>query len=163
MNDFEILISALNLLSTSILGFIAFKLTKRYSQKNQQLNEDVIFHQLFRDFNVRYDSLNNYLDNLKYMEITWQELCNHTSHREYKNAIIDYLNLCAEERFWKEKGRIPKEIWKSWSAGMEYWYQELKPIRDAWEDEKKGNGYQSYYLRKGEFLFESEKFNGEEN
>jgi hypothetical protein len=70
---------------------------------------------------------------------------------EYKNAVIDYFNLCAEEYFWFKKGRIDEKIWKSWQAGMKAWYKH-DSIKRLWKEET-ANGKMSYYLEKEEEFF----------
>lgn len=150
MSEIELAISIFNLISTTILGLVAFFVTKKYSKKSQILNEDIIFHQLFRDFNQRYDGLNESLYNIQKDCKTFSDLkANPVLHKH----LIDYFNLCAEEYYWHKKGRIAIEVWKSWDAGMNDWYSKVPVIREAWDEETQNEGYKSYYIQhKAEFF-----------
>jgi hypothetical protein len=107
--------------------------------------------ELFKEFNKRYDKLNGKL----YFIIESQ-----ISHEEYsltqldKNVLYDFFNLCAEEFFWYKKGRIDPKLWKSWNAGMNFWFSH-QVIKDLWLEEMKSKtGKTSYYLEKNEEFFE---------
>lgn len=139
----ELIVSCLNLIATAILGFLAYKMTKKYSKKSQKLNEDIIFHQLFRDFNERYNKLNNTLNHLELNNYTLEEL---KKDEILYNDVLDYLNLCAEEYFWHKKGRIVGKVWQAWNDGMNYWFNNVSVLRDAWDDEIYKNGSKSYYI-----------------
>lgn len=148
--NIELTVSIFNLIATSILGFTAYKLTKKYSKKNQHLNEDIIFHQLFRDFNERYNKVNNTLNHLELNSYTLEEL---KKDENRYNDVLDFINLCAEEYFWHKKGRIVGKVWDAWNEGMNYWYQNVQMIKEVWDDEIAKNGCKSYYiLTKGEFF-----------
>jgi len=139
----ELFVSFSNLIATSILGLMAFNLTKKYSKKSQKLNEDLTFHQLFRDFNERYNNVNSTLNHLELNSYTLEEL---KRDEHLYNDVLDYLNLCAEEYFWHKKGRIIGIVWEAWEDGMNYWFNNLKVLRDAWDDEINKNGCKSYYI-----------------
>jgi len=142
-----------DLLSTSIIGIVAVIITWRYSHVNKRISNDSIKHQLFTDFNQRYSQLNHRLEEIAVNKMNWEMLRSNRTRRDHRNAVIDYLILCAEERYWFKKERIEPEVWKSWQAGMNYWYGELPALREAWEEEKKQSGKESYYLKEGEDLF----------
>lgn len=139
----ELAISIVNLMATGILSYMAFSLSKKYSKKSQNLNEDAIFHQLFRDFNERYNKVNNTLNHLELNPHSLEEL---KKNEERYNDILDFFNICAEEYFWHKKGRIVGKVWNAWDKGMNYWYNEVPVIKEAWEDEIKKNGCKSYYI-----------------
>lgn len=139
----ELIVSCLNLVATSILGIMAYKLTEKYSKKSQNLNEDTIFHQLFRDFNERYNKVNSTLNHLELNGYTLEEL---KKDEHLYNDVLDYLNLCAEEYFWHKKGRIVGKVWQAWDEGMNYWFNNITVLRDTWDDEINKNGCKSYYI-----------------
>jgi len=100
---------------------------------NHYIEYDNLFKSLFESFNSRYDKLNNQLESIPSEgELT----------KEQKAVLIDYFNLCGEEYFWFGRGRIPKEVWVSWEAGMKH-YLRKPPIRAFYEEEVSGST--SYY------------------
>lgn len=92
-------IGLMALLTTIFLGYL-----------NYQQAHDRLFKDLFREFNVRYDAFN---DDYQYFKKTYLEdvKMNDIKANDIKK-IIDYLNLCTEEHFWFEKGRIEQTAWK---------------------------------------------------
>lgn len=89
-------------------------------------NSDKFFKELFTEFNSRYDKLNNFLNGIK----DDQKLTN-----EERQKIIDYLNLCAEEYMWVQKGWIPAHIWDSWKNGIKL-HQTKLPIKQVFDEER---------------------------
>lgn len=75
------------------------------------IDEDLMFKSLFKEFNERFDLLNENLNNI----VEDKPL---KGEKSSEQIIQDYLNLCAEEYYWYNKGRIPYPVWKSWSAGI---------------------------------------------
>lgn len=146
----ELIVSFSNLIATSILGLMAYKLTKKYSKKSQKLNEDLTFHQLFRDFNERYNNVNSTLNHLELNSYNLEEL---KRDEKLYNDVLDYLNLCAEEFYWHKKGRIKGIVWEAWEDGMNYWFNNLQVLRDTWDDEIKKNGCKSYYIEEKDAFF----------
>lgn len=62
--DWNLVIAILTLLATALVGYFAYNVTKVYSKKSDEHNQDELFHQLFRDFNSRYSEVNFSLQNL---------------------------------------------------------------------------------------------------
>jgi hypothetical protein len=134
-----------------IIGLFTLLSTIYFSYKTKQRENDSFMKELFKEFNKRYDKLNGKL----YFIIESQ-----ISHEEYsltqldKNVLYDFFNLCAEEFFWYKKGRIDPKLWKSWNAGMNFWFSH-QVIKDLWLEEMKSKtGKTSYYLEKNEEFFE---------
>lgn len=50
---------------------------------------------------------------------------------EVMNAVRGYLNLCSEEYYLHDRGRIDHETWEIWSAGMEETFR-LPWLRLTW-------------------------------
>lgn len=152
-----------NLATTIIIGFCgvvvtatAIVFTNKYSDKTDKFNKDMMFHQLFRDFNSRYSQVNFSLQKL--LEKSGDEnytLKDLNNDAELRDKIMDYFNICAEELYWKE--RIPEDVWSAWEIGMNYWYKEIPILRELWKEEVSGDGYKSYYLKEGEQLFSNLK------
>ena len=142
------------LLSTIILGIIGIAITLYYSRHSKKLAHEQMLKQLFTEFNDRYDNLNNYLVEIEKNYPTLELLEKAKNSAELKQKVIDYFSLCAEEFFWyHHKGRIDGIIWKSWNAGMNYWYNDVPAIKDLWELEIKANGKASYYITDGHEFF----------
>ena len=153
--DWNLVIAVLTLIATALIGYFAYNVTKVYSKKSDEHNQDVLFHQLFRDFNARYSdvnfSLQDLLEKSKDENYTLQNLNNDSQLRD---KIMDYFNICAEELYWKKKRRIPDDVWNAWKIGMDSWYNEIPILRELWKEEISGDGYKSYYLNEGENLFQ---------
>lgn len=96
-----------------------------YFVQQHKLAETILFHQLFTNFNARYDAINNKLAVL----IEERELS-----PEQRSTIVDYFNLCAEEYLFYQQGYIPRKVWRSWCRGMA-WYLKRHPYRSVWNDE----------------------------
>lgn len=107
-------------LSTSIfLGYL-----------NYQHAQDRLFKDLFKEFNERYDKFNDHYQRLE-DAYPLDTLVENIDAKDIK-LIVGYLNLCTEEYFWFEKGRIEESAWKSWEAGMETWAM-LPAVRRVFE------------------------------
>lgn len=109
------------LVGAAIAGALGFC----YFVQQQKLAETALFHELFKDFNARYDKLNGRLAAL----LPERELS-----LEQRNIIVDYFNLCAEEYLFYQQGYIPRTVWRSWCRGMA-WYLKRHPFKDVWNDE----------------------------
>ncbi|MGQ0722237.1 MAG: hypothetical protein ACT4PE_11810 [Candidatus Eiseniibacteriota bacterium] len=111
----------------AVLGFC-------YFAQQQKLSETTLFKDLFTEFNRRYDGLNDRL-----VEIDGQADSTKLegTHRQ---TIVDYFNLCAEEYLFFSEGYIHPAAWRSWCAGM-LWYFEREPFRALWAEESKTNSY----------------------
>lgn len=155
----------LNIWSSIILGSFALIITLVYSHKSKNIQNDQMVKELFEKFNERYDKINDSLQKVIEAELKnniininqLSELKIEGHNKSYKQVLIDYFNLCAEEYFWHRKGRIDNEIWKSWKAGMTYWYNKSPLMRNFWQAEKQDNGYVSYYLVNNETDFFNSK------
>ena len=95
----------------SITGAIAALVHFWYSQHNQNTDR---FIGLFRNFNARYDDLNDKLNAL--LSRSGVLLLS----GEDKQLLYDYFNLCAEEYLFFKSGYIDTEVWRSWLQGMRY-------------------------------------------
>src|SRR5690606_31494691 len=87
---------------------------------------------LFHKFNSKYDGLNEKLDEIIHSETALTV--------EQKRVLVDYFNLCAEEYMFYKSGHIDTDVWKSWSAGMRYYYSNSK-IGEFWRQELETNSY----------------------
>jgi hypothetical protein len=111
--------------------------------------------ELFTEFNIRYMEMNDKLQEIHYKYKGKQEIEIVDLSKEYEEKIIEYFNLCAEEYYWKKRVRfspLDKKIWLSWTNGMKYYFK-LPIIQKLWERELNVNGFESYYLKKGNKLF----------
>lgn len=126
--DEKIFFGLLGTIATLYLGHIKLK-----------IENDKLFKELFQDFNSRYDErFNDLINELKYddeREITKTEI----------NILIDYFNLCAEEFLWKEKSRIPNNVWNAWKSGI-IENLKIKQVQELYKKETSStNGRKSFY------------------
>lgn len=124
------------------LGGITLFTTIFIGYLNYQHAQDRLFKDLFKEFNERYEHFNNSYQRIK------EAYDIHVEFADVNNAdkklVIDYLNLCAEEYYWFEKGRIEESAWESWKSGMETWAT-LPIVKVVFRDEV-ATWKTSYYL-----------------
>jgi hypothetical protein len=114
------------------IAVIALSTTLFLGYLNYQHTQDRLFKDLFKEFNERYNALsdqfqhleNDYPPEVKLSEVDKKDL----------KLIINYLNLCAEEYFWFDRGRLDYGAWESWKSGMSTWAK-LPVVRVVFEDE----------------------------
>ena len=120
----------------STTGAIAALIHFLYSQHSQNTER---FIGLFRDFNARYDRLNNRLDTLLVKDGALM-LTN-----EDKQLLYDYFNLCAEEYLYFKSGYIDAEVWLSWLKGMKIFLSN-SDVRRLWQEELNSGSYYGFTL-----------------
>ncbi|MGB7528948.1 hypothetical protein [Sphingobacterium cellulitidis] len=133
----------------AFLGIIGVIITLIFSVANKKLNNQKMEKELFTEFNKRYDELNDSLSLLT-VTMTIEDLYKKPyiiKDKTLYNVVIDYFNLCSEQYYWKEKDRIPKEIWNAWHKGMMYYYNTYPVIQEMWKEETRGDKYKAYYLK----------------
>jgi hypothetical protein len=111
-----------------------------YSKHSQELQ---IFRDLFREFNSRYDVLNERLNEIKDRpegEPLKHEKVNNKSDID---VLYDYFNLCAEEYMYETAGYIDARVWDAWQSGMSYFASDPE-IRALWKHESETQK-KSYY------------------
>jgi len=120
----------------SITGAIAALVHFLYSQHNHNTER---FIGLFRDFNARYDDLNDRLNALLLRDGTL------LLSGEDKQVLYDYFNLCAEEYLFFKSGYIDTEVWRSWLRGMGYFISNPE-VRRLWQKELDSGSYYGFSL-----------------
>jgi hypothetical protein len=112
---------------------------EEYRPLNSQHHQDTqLFVSLFKEFNARYDKLNEKLNAIVRSEsefLTEQD----------QQVLFDYFNLCAEHYLFYKAGYIDEEVWQSWLAGMKY-FARKEAVRSFWEADLKFNSYYSFTL-----------------
>lgn len=93
--------------------------------QKQNLDELRLFHDLFKDFNARYDVIGSRLQRIAE---------GGRAEPEDRTFIGNYFNLCAEEYWWYRAGYIPEDVWQSWCRGMMF-YLERPLFAALWEQE----------------------------
>ena len=123
-----------------LLPFVGGAISLIYIIEKQQLDEALLFKQLFYDFNKRYDDLNEELKKIKddsNIELTETE----------KFLLSDYFNLCGEEYLFYKNGYIYPEVWESWVNGMRI-FLKIEKIKVEWMNEFKTNSYYGLDIEK---------------
>lgn len=115
-------------ITVTILSLIV---TSSFLIQRQKLQETKLFSKLFKDFNNRYDEMNESLVNIR----NKKEL-----DPEDESHLVDYFNLCAEEYLFKKRGYIPSDVWKSWKNGMAF-YMKDDNIKQLWLKERESESY----------------------
>lgn len=142
---------------TLIIGFFTLIIAWWFNHNNLKISKQKMEKELFKEFNERYDTLNDSLElitdqmTIDELKLTNSAIENKTLH----NVVIDYFNLCAEQYYWKDKKRISNKIWLAWNKGMMYYFEKFPVIKELWKDEIKNEKYKSYYLKKDENFFQN--------
>ncbi|OYU13208.1 MAG: hypothetical protein CFE38_02740 [Comamonadaceae bacterium PBBC1] len=110
-----------------------------YFLYSQHIQETKLFIELFKQFNKKYDSLNEALN-----KIANQKQVTVLSQPD-KQFLFDYFNLCAEEYLYYKTGYIDIEVWQSWLKGMNY-FADVRHIRDLWSEELSNGSYYGFTL-----------------
>jgi hypothetical protein len=103
-----------------------------YIIEKQQLDEALLFKDIFSDFNARYDCLNDELNKISNSngKLTDSQIA----------CLNDYFNLCGEEYLYYRIGYIYPEVWKSWVLGMKIYYDQPR-IRERWDCDLTSGSY----------------------
>lgn len=123
-------------LSLSVVGGVAALFHFLYSQHNSHTDR---FVALFRDFNARFDHLNNRLNRIATAPVS------EVLGADDLQTLYDYFNLCAEEYLFYDTGYIDEAVWKAWLRGMAY-FAGKSDIRRVWESELKQDSYYGFNL-----------------
>lgn len=142
------------ILAPVALGLLVWYSTRKYNKTQTSLSNDRLEKELFTEFNKRYDKLNEWLEMVVQFE-NLKQLQEHEKSDLIRYKLNDYFNLCAEEFYWYNKGRINPMIWTSWKKGMDSWYT-YDVIREAWEDEVEKYGRTAFYMGPEDKLFKAE-------
>ena len=87
-----------------------------YFLYRQHLDETKLFKELFVEFNLRYDVLNDHLNVILFGP---SEGLLSASEREH---LFSYFNLCAEEYFFYTAGYVDYQVWAAWYRGMQVFF-----------------------------------------
>jgi len=101
--------------------------------------ETQLFRELFREFNARYDNLNDRLNEI------WNRPADQSLKDTDHGVLCDYFNLCGEEHMYATAGYIDPRVWLAWHNGMRYFAQDPE-ILDFWNRELKQNSYYGFTL-----------------
>lgn len=119
---------------TTQIAVIALSTTLFLGYLNYQHTQDRLFKDLFKEFNERYNALSDQFQQLEEKYTCDVKLTDLAEEKEDLKIIISYLNLCAEEYFWFDRGRLDIGAWESWRSGMSTWAK-LPVVRVVFEDE----------------------------
>ena len=142
------------IIASSIIGLCGLIITHMHNKKNTKLANHKMQKELFTEFNMRYDKLNNDLNYIcSTSNLFFENFDMGEDTKRLEGAINDFFNLCAEEYYWYSKKRIPKRVWKCWEKGMNDIYNKSEIIQKKWDDECENEGYVSYYIDKKDAFF----------
>lgn len=103
-----------------------------YFVQKQKLDELQLFERLFRCFNERYEAMNERLRRAIADPAT--------DEAEFRNALDDYFNLCAEEYLFFSEGRVLPRVWRAWCRGMMVYLANGR-VRQYWDAEAMTGSY----------------------
>jgi hypothetical protein len=112
---------------------VATFLSLIYFIQKQKLEELMLFRELFKEFNARYDSMNEKLAKI----VVRQE--NVVSAQEH-DELVDYFNLCGEEYLYFDRGYIDPAVWRAWHNGMKHIIS-FPRVKKVWDAEKSTDSY----------------------
>jgi hypothetical protein len=126
-------------LAVAAVGGVAALLFFLYKQHH---DETTLFVDLFRDFNNRFDALN---DPLNRIAENLEAEPGRPLRATEKQVLFDYFNLCAEEHLFASAGYIDPAVWLAWRRGMRY-FANVPAIRALWADELASGSYYGFTL-----------------
>ncbi len=126
--------------SISALGIAAGFTHFLYSSYMEQTK---LFHALAREFNDRYDKLNEHLNHILEQKALPPDLSGERT--KAIDHLFDYFNLCAEEYLYFQAGHIDPKVWVSWCVGMKD-FAEVADIAKLWREELKRPSYYGFDL-----------------
>jgi hypothetical protein len=106
-----------------------------YFAFQQILAERQLLYALFKEFNARYENMNDILFEIEKGKDTLTD--------QEKKALVGYFNLCSEEWMYFRDGLIPSRIWNSWDEGMKH-YHSIPRIKEFWDSELAKNSYYGF-------------------
>ena len=119
------------------IGLLTLFVSSFFFVQKQRIEELRLFQEIFKEFNQRYDNLNDAMN-----EICDKDEGSTISDKE-RQTLYDYFNLCGEEYFYYKQRHIYPEVWDSWINGMKYFY--VNPsIQKVWDEELKQNSYYGF-------------------
>jgi len=116
---------------TAITGIIS----SVYFVQKHRLEELHLFKDLFKEFNERYDNINEELNRIVASD---GELS-----KEDKDTLFNYFNLCAEEYLYYKEGYVLLSVWKAWENGMKIFFSDQRVGR-LWDEERATNSYYGF-------------------
>lgn len=119
-------------ISTAVT-FAGALLSIAYFLQKQKLDELRLFRDLFKEFNARYDDMNEDLARIAALP---------TAHldEEARAKLVDYFNLCGEEYLYFRLGFIEPSVWSAWHNGMKVLIA-CPAISSVWESERQTSSY----------------------
>ena len=116
---------------------ITILITSFFFIQKQRIEELRLFHDIFKEFNERYNKLNDALNRI------FDAKEDAPISPDERGTLYDYFNLCGEEYFYYKQGHIYSEVWTSWINGMNYFYGNSR-IGKIWDDELGQNSYYGF-------------------
>jgi hypothetical protein len=110
-----------------------------YFLYSQHLQETRLFFDLFRQFNERYDSLNEDLNRI------FNESNSAFLTAQDRQILFDYFNLCGEEFLYYDSGFIDPKVWGSWRNGMQH-FAKAPHIQELWREELSNGSYYGFKI-----------------
>ena len=108
-----------------LTAFFVTGISISFGIRQNKIENDRMFKELFTNFNDKYDKkFNNCLNQI---ENKTKNNSDYKLTNEEEELVIDYLNLCAEEYLWFSKGRIDDKVWEAWENGIKH-YLQIGPI-----------------------------------
>jgi hypothetical protein len=123
-----------NVLLTFSVTIFGTLITLVISTQKQALEEHKVIHRLFRDFNNRYNVINDDINRIK------GKPKDQALSQENKNILYDYFNLCGEEYLYYRRGYIYNEVWNAWCKGMMDHFNDDR-IKQLWDEEEQTGSY----------------------
>ena len=116
---------------------ITILITSFFFIQKQRVEELRLFHDIFKEFNERYNTLNDSLNRI------FDTKGDTPISSDERGTLFDYFNLCGEEYFYYKQGHIYPEVWTSWINGMNYFHKNSR-IGKIWDEELEQNSYYDF-------------------
>ena len=117
-----------------LISITTILITSFFFIQKQRIEELRVFQNAFKEFNRRYDKLNDDLNRI------YKEYDGSTIKDTDRAKLYGYFNLCGEEYFYYKLRYIYPEVWESWVNGMKHFYSQSH-IQKMWDEELRQNSY----------------------
>ncbi|MBJ6146333.1 hypothetical protein [Hymenobacter sp. BT559] len=123
-------ITAIPTTAVAIAAAVISRNQARVERQQAELASQRYQLDLFKEFNSRFDRLNEDLNAI------WSDTALDNPKRNKEAVAQDYLNLCSEEYLWYKNKLISQEIWDAWYDGIVHYINRDGIIAEVFLREK---------------------------
>lgn len=120
-----------------------------------------MFIQIFSDYTKRYSEIMDLVPHNARSSTKLSDL-NSSEQEKFVKAIRKYMNLCSEELFLANTGRLDPETWEMWKTGIEATLNDYPSFGEVWEQLKPEYDYYPEFQQLMSELYKAKKIDAKE-